>query len=278
MPLYATLPSTRTLDVRPFKAHVDQSKLDHMKELLSLSPVAPVTFENTHVGRKFGIERHFAQNAKKVWLNDFDWRKHEDYINSFPNFKTTVTDRTGNIIDVQFLALFSERPDAVPIAFFHSWPGSICQFLDILALLKERYPPADLPYHVIVPSLPGYAYSTGPPEDANYGVDLAAEAMSRLMVGLGFGTGYLAHGGDIGSFISRNLALNDDACKGMHVTMSAMPPIEEIQDTAIESEKMVLQKASEFIDTGIAFNLEQGSRTSTIGIALSASPLALLSW
>ncbi|KAM0712400.1 hypothetical protein Q7P37_011496 [Cladosporium fusiforme] len=278
MTAYANLPSAKTLDIRPFKAHVDQSKLDQLKQILSLSPIAPVTFENTNAGRRFGIERKWLENAKEVWQNDFDWRKHEDRINSFPNFKTTVEDHQGNTVDVQFLALFSEKPDAVPVAFFHGWPGSICEFLDILELLRKRYSPADLPYHVIVPSLPGYAYSSGPPEDDDYGIDLAAEAMSRLMTGLGFGSGYLAHGGDLGSFISRYLAVNDNACKGMHVTMSAMPPAEDVQDTDIETEKMVLRKAAEFLDTGNAFNLEQGTRTSTIGFVLSASPLALLSW
>lgn len=275
---YANLPLGRTLDIRPFKAQVDQSKLNHLKQLLSLSPIAPVTFENTYAGRRFGIEHQFLKNAKETWLNDFDWRKHEDRINSFPNFKTVVTDPKGNVLDIQFLALFSENPDAVPIAFFHGWPGSICEFLDILDLLRERYSPGELPYHVIVPSLPGYAYSTGPAVDVDYSVELAAEAMSRLMIGLGFGAGYLVHGGDLGSFVSRYLTLHDDSCKGMHVNMSTMPPVDEIQHNMSDSEKAVLQKAAEFLDTGNAFNLEQGSRTATIGFVLGASPLALLSW
>ncbi|KAL7620210.1 hypothetical protein AAE478_009203 [Parahypoxylon ruwenzoriense] len=249
---YAKVPAGATLDIKPFKAHVQEEKLQHFKKLLELSPIAPAVFENTSAGRRYGMTRNWLENAKHVWLNEFDWRKHEDRINSFPNFKASVQDTESNAIEIQFLALFSERADAVPIAFFHGWPGSICEFLDLLDILKKRYSPKDLPYHVIVPSLPGYAYSSGPPVETDYGIDIAAGALNNLMVGLGFGSGYLVQGGDLGSFMSRLLAMNYDACKGMHVNMMAMPPLENPDELPTdELEKKALQKATEFIDTGI---------------------------
>src|ERR1700742_3676753 len=108
---YAKLPAGATLDIKPFKAHVDEEKLQLFKKLLELSPIAPAVFENTNAGRKYGMEREWLINAKDTWLNDFDWRKHEDRINSYPNFKTSVKDSEDNTIEVQFLALFSEKPD-----------------------------------------------------------------------------------------------------------------------------------------------------------------------
>lgn len=275
---YANLPTGATLDIKPFKAHVPEEKLQHFKKLLELSPIAPVVFENTNAGRKYGMKRDWLENAKTAWLHEFDWRKHEDRINSFPNFKASVKDTEGNTIEIQFLALFSEKADAIPIAFFHGWPGSICEFLDLLDIVTKRYPPKDLPYHIIVPSLPGYAYSSGPPVETDYGIDIAAGALNDLMVGLGFGSGYLAQGGDLGSFVSRLLAMKYDACKGMHVNMMGAPPELSDELPMSEPEKKALQKATEFIDTAYAFALEQGSRPATIGFALSASPLALLSW
>ncbi|XDG03175.1 hypothetical protein ABKA04_002790 [Annulohypoxylon sp. FPYF3050] len=279
MTAYARLPEGVTLDVKPFRAHVSDEKLHHFKTLLELSPIAPAVFENTSAGRRYGVQRDWLENAKKVWLNTFNWRQHEDRINSFPNFTAAVKDAEGNTIEMQFLALFSERPDAVPIAFFHGWPGSICDFLDILDILKQRYTPMDLPYHVIVPSLPGYAYSSGPPVEVDYRVDIAAGALNNLMVGLGFGSGYLAQGGDLGSFMSRFLAMNYDTCKGIHLNMMGIPPLEDPHKLPTdELEKRALQGATEFLDTGYAFALEQGTRSATIGLALSSSPLALLSW
>ncbi|KAI1083614.1 Alpha/Beta hydrolase protein [Whalleya microplaca] len=273
---YAKLPAGVILDVKSFKAHVAEEKLQHFEKLLELSPIAPAVFENTHVGRRYGMQRDWLENAKEVWLNTFDWRQHEERNNSFPNFKAAVKDAEGNTVEIQFLALFSKRPDAVPIAFLHGWPGSICEFLDILDILKHRYSPEDLPYHVIVPSLPGYAYSSGPPVEIGYGVDVAAGAVNNLMVGLGFESGYLAQGGDLGSFVSRFLAISYDACKGIHVNMMAPGKLDEPPSDDLE--RKAVRRATEFLDTGNAFALEQATRPATIGLALSASPLALLSW
>ena len=68
----------------------------------------------------------------------------------------------------------------------------------------------------MVPSLPGYTLSSGPPLDRNFGYDDAARVLDRLMVDyLGFKSGYMAQGGDIGSHIAR--CLGDQAyesCKG----------------------------------------------------------------
>ena len=276
---FSKVPAGATLDVKPFKAHVDEEKLQHFKDLLKLSPIGPAVFENTNCQRKFGMTREYLEKAKTYWLNEFDWRKHEDRINSFPNFKVSVKDAEDNDIEVQFLALFSEKADAIPIAFYHGWPGSICEFLDLLDILRKRHTPQDLPYHVIVPSLPGYGYSSGPPLDKDYATDIAAGALHNVMIGLGFGSGYLAQGGDIGSFVSRILASNYEACKGMHVNMMSIPPPPNKDELPLdELEKKVLPRGPEFFDTGFAYALEHGTRTATIGLALSSSPLALLSW
>ncbi|KHN96082.1 epoxide hydrolase 1 [Metarhizium album ARSEF 1941] len=272
---YAKLPAGATLAVTPFKAHVDEEKLRHFRKLLELSPIAPAVFENTHAGDRYGLRREWLETAKAVWLDDFDWREHEDGINSYPNFKTAVGDAAGNTIDVHFLALFSRRPDAVPVALLHGWPGSACDFLDMLDLVRRRFPPEDLPYHVVVPSLPGYAYSSGPPAHVDYGVDMAAGAMHNLMVGLGFASGYLVHGGDLGSFVARIMALQYPECRGMHVSMMGVPPLDE-NPPRTDDEKQALRKALEFLDTAHGFALQQGQRPATVGLALSASPLALL--
>lgn len=81
-------------------------------------------------------------------------------------------------------------------------------------MFRKRYSPEELPYHIIVPSLPGYTLSSGPPLAKNFNQEDLACIMNKLMVGLGFGTGYIAQGGDIGSFVSRMLNAFYDECKG----------------------------------------------------------------
>lgn len=45
-------------------------------------------------------------------------RSVEDTLNSFPNYKLKI-----GKTDLHFLALFSEKPDAVPLLLLHGWPG-----------------------------------------------------------------------------------------------------------------------------------------------------------
>lgn len=67
-----------------------------------------------------------------------------------------------------------------------------------------------------MPSLPGYTLSSGPPLDRNFGYNDAARVLDRLMVGpLGFESGYVVQGGDVGSAIARCLGSGSyESCKG----------------------------------------------------------------
>lgn len=92
--------------------------------------------------------------------------------------------------------------------------GSFLEFLPLLHLFQQEYTPETLPYHLIVPSLPGYTFSTGPPLDRNYTSSDVARLVDRLMKDLGFEQGYVAQGGDIGSRIARALCADAQSCKG----------------------------------------------------------------
>lgn len=85
----------------------------------------------------------------------------------------------------------------------------------MLQLFRDEYTPTTLPYHLIVPSLPGYTFSSGPPLDRNFEITDVTRIMDQLMKDVGFESGYVAQGGDIGSRVARNLAVDHDSCKGM---------------------------------------------------------------
>lgn len=129
-----------------------------------------------------------------------------------------MKDDDGRTYTIHFVALFSTNPSAIPIAFFHGWPGSFLEFLPMLELLKKKYPSPDkLPYHIIVPSLPGYAFSDHPPKEHEWTGPDSARLMHKLLEALGFGeTGYAVQGGDVGSYIARSMAAKYDACKAIH--------------------------------------------------------------
>lgn len=115
---------------------------------------------------------------------------------------------------IHFTGLFSANPAAIPVVMLHGWPGSFLEFLQILGILRDRYTPETLPYHIVVPSLPGYAFSSPPPLDKDFLVEDIARVVNTLMVQLGFDRGYVSQGGDIGSKVTRVLAATHDECKG----------------------------------------------------------------
>lgn len=92
--------------------------------------------------------------------------------------------------------------------------GSFLEFLPMLSMFRRHYRPSTLPYHLIVPSLPGYTFSSGPPVDRDFTTTDIARVLDQLMKDLGFESGYVAQGGDIGSRVARCLAVDHESCKG----------------------------------------------------------------
>ncbi|KAK1977954.1 epoxide hydrolase [Colletotrichum cereale] len=276
---FSNLPDGVLKTPEKFTLRVPDQDLDEFKQLLQLSKIGPETWYNKQEGGRFGITRDWLIGAKDAWLK-FDWRKHEDRINSFPNYKAKVENAYLGTVDIHFTALFSERKDAVPIVFMHGWPGSFLEFFPILDLLVKKYTPDTLPYHVIVPSLPGYGLSSASiPLDKEMSKEPMSASLHQLMLDLGFGGGYAAQGGDIGSFVARYMSTQKE-CKAFHLNMLA--PSSEDEAGSAEGlgpqELQQMQRSDEWYKRGMSYAMEHGMRPATIGLVLSASPLALLAW
>lgn len=165
----------------------------------------------------FGPTRDWLANAAKVWASDFDWRAHEKHWNSFPQYTINVTAPSdGEVFNLHFAALFSRKPDAVPIILSHGWPSSWLDFIPVLELLTTKYTPETLPYHIVTPSIPDYGLSTRSGlTETELNFYKAAEALNELMKALGF-EAYIAQGGDVGSGITAALGARHDECKAVH--------------------------------------------------------------
>jgi len=145
--------------------------------------------------------------------------------------------------------------------------------------IKQKYSASDLAYHIIVPSLPGYAYSSGPPIDKDAAMTDMSRICNKFMEALGFDDGYVAQGGDLGSMVSRQSAGHFDACKAYHLNMVHTPPPKNADQLEVqEIEKRAKPRGDTWLDTGTAYGQEHGTRTATIGLVLSSSPIAMLAW
>ncbi|KAJ5334926.1 epoxide hydrolase [Penicillium brevicompactum] len=272
-------PNKISAKLEPYRLSVPEEELRRFTELLRLSEIGPETWWNTQNDPQFGVSREWLIKAKETWLHHFDWREHENLLNEFPNFKIIVEDPEAGLIDVHFAALFSAKEDAVPVVFLHGFPASFMEFIPMMQLLVKNYSPETLPYHIIVPSLPDYGLSGGSTRNTEMSVVAAARIMNQLMVDLGFGKGYIAQGGDLGSMIARIMSVNHAECKAFHVNLLVLNPGETPPPAQLSPEKSnILQRSEAWQKTGLGYAFVHGTRPSTVGLAISTSPLASLAW
>ncbi|KAJ1324762.1 microsomal epoxide hydrolase [Microdochium nivale] len=277
---FSTVPPEARKVPEAFTLHVPDQHLHDFQTLLRLSPIGPETYYNRQEDGQFGVSRKWLAEAKNAWLES-NWRDVEDRVNAFPNFKAQVENPEGNTVEIHFAALFSNRANAKPLICMHGWPGSFLEFLPMLGLLATKYTPDTLPYHIVVPSLPGYGLSDNArPLDAEGDMATVAAILHQLMLDLGFGRGYVASGGDVGSGLARNMSHYAE-CKAIHVNllMGAEGGSEiKAEYYSNPGELAHLERARAWDSTGRGYAIEHGTRPATIGLVLSSSPLALLAW
>ncbi|GME32016.1 Epoxide hydrolase [Neofusicoccum parvum] len=296
---FATPPHPVTSGVlSPFKVSIPDSELQKLQTLLTLLPIAAPNYPNdaSHAGR-FGVTRDWLAGAVSHWANPatFSWRAHEAEINSVPHFKLDIADDldatgSGKAYTVHFAALFSANRDAQPVLLMHGWPGSFTEFLPILLKVRAQHArdPAALPFHLIVPSLNGFGFSSAPPPDVDFGPVAQARVMARAMAALGFarradGTGgYAVQGGDVGSLVGAAMAAMYDDVTAVHLNMLMMPEPPAGLDLAAvkysDAELAAMQSGKDFFATGSDYARLHGNKPSTAGLAIGSSPVALLAW
>lgn len=212
--LWAHFPTPPTIDVQATHVAVPKSKITAFEHDLNRNIDFISTFENTQEDWRFGLNVDWMEAAIDMWKINFSWRQAEAGMNRHPHFIANITSEEDDLLHIHFMALFSHRKDAIPITFLHGWPGSFLEFMPVLDIIKEQYSPETSPYHIIVPSLPGFTFSSGPPVESDWKMRDTATVVDKLMRGIGFEAGYVAQGGDIGSLIAQSLASTSKSCKG----------------------------------------------------------------
>lgn len=130
-----------------------------------------------------GVPLKTIKQVLQHWQTNYDWRKVEARINSYPNF---ITEIDG--LDIHFIHARSKHEDAMPIIITHGWPGSIVEQLKIIGPLTDPTAhggDASDAFHVVIPSMPGFGFS-GKPETTGWGPERIASAWITLMRRLGY--------------------------------------------------------------------------------------------
>jgi len=262
---------TATNDVTPFKVRVPQGALDDLKRRLA-STRWP---ERETVGDwSQGVPLRKAQALIAYWRDRYDWRRFEARLNAFPQYRTQL-DGLG----IHFIHVRSPHPNALPIILTHGWPGSLVEFMEIIRPLSDptRYGGrAEDAFHVVVPSLPGFAFSEKPTE-TGWDVDRIARAWATLMQRLGYDR-WVAQGGDWGAGVTHALAHQQpQGLIAAHVNWQFVFP-EKLPENPTPAERKAIDGAASFANDQSGYFREQGTRPQTIGYTLADSAAGQALW
>jgi microsomal epoxide hydrolase len=223
-----------------------------------------------------GTELGYLQELLAYWRDEFDWRAQEARLNGFDQYVTEIESQR-----IHFVHHRSPEPDALPLLISHGWPGSVVEFLDVIAPLTDPRAyggdPADA-FHVIAPSLPGFAFS-GPTHERGWHPRRIAGAYVQLMAELGYDR-YGAQGGDWGSIVCACIADLDSAhVAGLHLNFVTVPkPADATIDDLTDDERRALGAQSEWRTTGAGYQEIQGTKPQSLGYGLEDSPAGLAAW
>lgn len=261
--------------VQPFRVDIPQADLDELTDRLARTRWPD---ELPDAGWAYGINRDYLRELVTYWRTGYDWRRHEARLNSVPQFTTTIDGQ-----NIHFLHVRSPEPDALPLIITHGWPSTVYDFLDIIGPLTDPRAhggdPADA-FHVVAPSVPGFAFS-GPTREAGWGTNRIARAWAELMRRLGYSR-YGAQGGDFGSIVSPELGrIAPDHVVGVHVNalVTAFGPMEPSElEKLTEDERDRARRQEEWWYEHSGYAVQMSTRPQTLAYALNDSPAGQLAW
>jgi len=263
-------------EIRPFRIEIPQADVDYLHDRLD-NARWPASLPGA--GWERGAPLGYLQDLAAHWRTGYDWRAAEAKLNSYPQFVTEVDGQA-----IHFLEVRSGQPDATPLLITHGFPSSVAEFLHVIEPLAN--PTTGQAFHVVAPSLPGYAFST-PLASTGWTLGRTARAWAELMRRLGHQR-YGVHGGDVGGGISGMVAgLDGDNVIGMHVvtdpltaanTATFLPGMADRLDPGDPVDKLILDRMDAFRLDGSGYLAVQRSRPQTIGYGLADSPLLQLAW
>ncbi len=265
-----------TTAIRPFTIDIPQDALNDLQARLANTRY-PV--EAPGDAWTYGTPVSYLRDMVERWKR-FDWREQEARMNAYPNFVTDIDDQT-----IHFVHVRSAAPGATPLLLLHTYPGSFAEFLDMIGPLTDPVAHggrAEDAFDVVVPSMPGFGFSTPlapAPGGGDWTMAKVARAYDSLMRRLGYES-YGTHGSDGGAMVSRELAvLNPPGFLGAHVlqlfSFPSGAPGE--MDSFGPKEYAALQFLGWFQSVG-GYNQMNGTRPQTIAAALSDSPVGQLAY
>ncbi|MDH2413885.1 epoxide hydrolase [Nocardioides sp. CER19] len=258
------------LTVREFAIHVDDEVLEDLRSRLTRArwPTAETVGDGSQ-GTPLATTRALCD----YWATDYDWRERERLLNFYRHCLVRIDG-----LDIHCVHVRSPHPEATPVVLTHGWPGSFVEYLRVADELAN--PASGRPedaFHVVIPSLPGYGFSSQPPTPG-WGVERIARAWADLMAAHGYAR-FGAAGSDWGTSVSAVLGqLFPERLIGLCLIPPLAAPDRATFDDLTDAEEAALRDLATANATGSAYSAMHSTRPQTAGYGLVDSPVALCAW
>jgi pimeloyl-ACP methyl ester carboxylesterase len=268
--------ATGSSAIRPFRVQIPEADLANLRQRIKATRWPD---KETVADYSQGVKLVTVQSLASYWAKDYDWRKIEARLNSYPNF---ITEIDG--VDIHFIHVRSKHKNALPVIITHGWPGSVIEQLKVIEPLVNPTAfggsAADA-FDVVIPSLPGHGFS-GKPTSVGWGPERIARAWGVLMNRLGYDK-YVAQGGDWGAIVTDQLGVQEPrGLVGIHTTMAGTVPADIDKalwagnplNVALNAEEKIAVDELKSVYDNVAYARIMTSRPQTL-TGLTDSPVGL---
>jgi pimeloyl-ACP methyl ester carboxylesterase len=271
--------SRDTAAIRPFTFTAPEADLVELRRRITAT-----RFPEKETVSDFsqGVQLAFIQALARYWATDYDWRKVEAKLNSYPNFLTEIDG-----LDIHFMHIRSKHENAMPLIVTHGWPGSPIEQLKIIDPLTNPTAhggSASDAFHLVIPSMAGYGFS-GKPTTTGWDPARMARAWVELMKRLGYNR-FVAQGGDWGGFVTNAMAQQaPPELIGIHVNFSGAAPPEVSKalqsggppPAGLSAEELRAYNQIAFLYQHVPTQIMMAAHPQTL-YGLADSPVALAAW
>ena len=260
-------------EIRPFQIDIPDDKIDDLRRRIEATrwPSKELVED-----RSQGVQLATLKALADYWASEYDFGRVAERLNALPQFTTEIDG-----VEIHFIHVRSQHDDALPLIMTHGWPGSVIELLETIGPLTDPTAhggSAEDAFHLVLPSVPGYGFSSEPTE-LGWWAGRVAQAWPELMRRLGY-CRYVAQGGDVGAAVTDGMGRQaPEGLIGIHTNLfvpglAGTDPFPKNSD----EERAAVEQGATFRATGFGYFLEQATRPQTIGYALLDSPIALAGW
>lgn len=268
--------------IRPFRVQVPEKEVTDLRRRLAATRWPD---KETVTDRSQGARLTDLQELVRHWGTEYDWRMAEAKLNAWPQFMTTIDG-----VDIHFFHVKSRHPNAMPLIISHGWPGSVFEQIKVIGPLTDptKYGGrAEDAFDVVIPSLPGYGFSSRPTE-THWDVERIGRAWDVLMKRLGYSR-YVSQGGDWGAGVVEAMARQaPSGLLGIHTNLPAVFPPDAAAAIASggpapaglsKKEQAAFDDVRTFLQSGgWGYYQMMTARPQAVGYGLTDSPAGLAGW